>query len=156
MQTEVMIVKTPRRSPEQLKRHREHMRMCRLKDPQKFRERSRKYSARPDARDKRREYDKGRRRHRLVSEARKRAKERGIPITITVEDVAIPEFCPVLGIPILFGGPRDNWPSLDRFDNSLGYVPTNIFVISNRANRLKSDAVLAEVEAIARYMRGDS
>lgn len=50
----------------------------------------------------------------------------------------IPETCPVLGIPLTIGGKRSpSSPSLDRIDPALGYVPGNIRVISDRANRLK-------------------
>lgn len=43
-------------------------------------------------------------------------------------------------------------PSLDRFDNAKGYTPENIVVISSRANRLKSNASLEELQAIVKYM----
>lgn len=44
-----------------------------------------------------------------------------------------------------------NSPSIDRIDNSKGYIPTNIVVISNRANLLKKDATLDELVAIAEF-----
>ena len=44
-------------------------------------------------------------------------------------------------------------PQLDRKINELGYVRGNVFVISRRANRIKSDATALELEEIARYMR---
>lgn len=47
-------------------------------------------------------------------------------------------------------------PSIDRFDNSRGYTPDNIRVISLRANIIKSDATADEVEAVLNYMRGDT
>jgi hypothetical protein len=78
--------------------------------------------------------------------AKHRAQAAGLPFEITVEDIKIPEFCPVFGTPI-------ERPSLDRKVNNAGYVPGNIEVISDRANRLKSDATLEEIEAILEYMR---
>jgi hypothetical protein len=69
-------------------------------------------------------------------------------------------FCPVLGLPlnytVLTGRPEDNSPSIDRFDNDLGYVHGNVRVISNRANRLKSDGTKEEHLKIAEYMKGDN
>jgi len=46
----------------------------------------------------------------------------------------------------------ENSPSLDRIDNSKGYVPGNIAVISMRANMIKNNATLAELKAIVAYM----
>jgi hypothetical protein len=87
--------------------------------------------------------------------AKKRAEQRGIEFSILVEDIVIPETCPALGIPIeRIDGKKESSPSLDRKDPSKGYIKGNIVVISNRANRLKSDASLEEIELILRYMKG--
>src|SRR5579859_2401093 len=83
--------------------------------------------------------------------AKKRAKEKGLPFNITDVDLTVPQFCPVLGIKIEFGygaGPQDNSPSVDRIRPELGYVKGNVRVISNRANRLRSDATIAELKLI--------
>lgn len=90
-------------------------------------------------------------RHMLAS-ARKHAAALGLPCTITKEDLAFPVRCPVLGIELEKWGTRSAAPSLDRVDSSKGYVPSNVRIISHRANRLKSDATIAEVRAILRYM----
>lgn len=85
-------------------------------------------------------------------QARRRAKAIGVPFSIRVEDIIIPEVCPVLGIPLgARGDNRDTAPSLDRRDVHLGYVPGNVFVISQRANRIKSDATLEELQRITAY-----
>jgi hypothetical protein len=72
----------------------------------------------------------------------------------------LPKRCPVLGIELNYtvrtGGPEDNSPSIDRFNNSLGYVRGNVRVISNRANRLKSDGTAEEHEAVFLYMKGEN
>lgn len=52
--------------------------------------------------------------------------------------------CPVLGIPFNASG-RDRQMSIDRIDNSLGYVTGNIQVMSNRANKIKNDATEREL-----------
>ena len=70
------------------------------------------------------------------------------------EDITIPETCPVLGIPIIVGGDcKDNLPSVDRIDNLNGYVKHNIVIVSWRANRIKSDAKMIELETIAKFYR---
>lgn len=45
-----------------------------------------------------------------------------------------------------------NWPSLDRWDSSKGYVPGNVFVISYRANTLKNSATYEEILKVAKYV----
>jgi hypothetical protein len=51
-----------------------------------------------------------------------------------------------LGIPILVGQKRsENSPSLDRIRPERGYVPGNVRVLSDRANRLKSNLTYEEL-----------
>ncbi|KKN96790.1 hypothetical protein LCGC14_0164340 [marine sediment metagenome] len=92
---------------------------------------------------------------RMLHAARKRAKKLGLPCSLSKEDFEIPKICPVLGIhlEITLGGITTNTPTMDRVDNSKGYVPGNVQVISWRANMIKRDATIPELEAIIRYMR---
>ena len=79
--------------------------------------------------------------------AQRRAKEKGIPFNLTLDDIVIPEVCPLLNIPIFIGTKTacDNSPTLDRLIPSLGYVKGNILVISDKANRIKSNATIDEL-----------
>lgn len=96
----------------------------------------------------------------LLKGARERAKKQGIPCTIGKEHIVIPAVCPILGIPITInvlgnaGGNRAQSPSLDRVIPERGYVPGNVRVISNKANRLKADNTIETLEAILKYMKG--
>ena len=66
----------------------------------------------------------------------------------------IPESCPILGIPLFMGTRHNpNSPSLDRVDNTLGYVKGNVQVISYRANALKKDASIKELKGLANWVR---
>ena len=87
--------------------------------------------------------------------AKGRAKKLGLEFNLTIEDIIIPEFCPVLGIKLKqsFGNLSDASPSLDRIVPELGYVKGNVKVISNRANTIKNNATLSELEKIAEYVR---
>ena len=93
----------------------------------------------------------------LFYQSRVRAKAKGIANTLTLEDIIIPEFCPVLGIKLEqgkgSGGRIDSSPSIDRIDTSKGYTPDNIKIISWRANKLKSNSSIEEMEAILNYMK---
>ena len=78
----------------------------------------------------------------LLSLAKRRARTKGIEYNLVIEDLNIPEKCPILGITIKVGEGRivDTSPSLDRIDNTKGYVKGNVQVISNLANRMKNSA----------------
>lgn len=87
--------------------------------------------------------------------AKYRAGEKNLAFNITPEDIIIPEFCPLLGIPLKIadGIASANSPSLDRIIPELGYVKENIWIISKRANTLKNDASLEELELLAQSLR---
>lgn len=94
----------------------------------------------------------------LWKAAKARATKRGLPFSITPDDVVIPDRCPVLGIPLVRNvsrGPSDSSPSLDRKVCELGYVPGNVIIMSWRANRIKNDGTTAEVRAIADWMEAE-
>lgn len=90
----------------------------------------------------------------MLANIKVRAKKFGIECDLQSGDIIIPDVCPVLGISIILDQPgmSDNSPSVDRVDNSKGYTKNNIRVISMRANRLKSDASLAELRALVEYV----
>jgi hypothetical protein len=82
----------------------------------------------------------------LWERARRRARESGLRFSIKREDIAVPSICPALGIRITIGKRRSSSsPSLDRIIPSRGYVRGNVRVISDRANRLKSDLTATEL-----------
>jgi len=92
----------------------------------------------------------------MFSSARNNAKARGIPFTLTLEDIpAIPTHCPILGLPLHVGaaGRTDNSPSLDRIDNAKGYIPGNVVLVSWRANRLKGSATATELMQLANFYK---
>lgn len=74
---------------------------------------------------------------------------------ITADDLVYPNFCPILNIPITRKLSRDNFPSVDRVDNSKGYVKGNVRVISHKANRMKQDNTVETLEKLLQYLRGE-
>ena len=133
--------------------------------PYKDREKQRAYQKRWDAEKYARLGDKMRDSNRrwkydnpekvMLYAARTRATEKGIPFDIEVEDIVIPDVCPVLGIKLekTSGQPGASSPSLDRVVPEKGYTKGNVKVISHRANSLKGNATADELIAIAKYCK---
>jgi len=95
----------------------------------------------------------------LCSMAKRRAKDKGLEFNIDKTDIDIPIICPILGIPIVKvytkgknPGPTSNSPSLDRIDNSKGYVKGNVRVISHKANTMKHNASPIELIRFAEWV----
>jgi hypothetical protein len=91
----------------------------------------------------------------LFYAAKARSKQFGIPFSIEKTDIVIPDVCPVFGTPFEVGD-RNTAPSVDKIDPTKGYVPGNIAVISMRANRLKNNATLGDLEKLIAYLRAVS
>lgn len=95
---------------------------------------------------------------RTMSSIKSRCLKAGVPYDLAVDDLyPLPLTCPVFGIPLnwMAGGKGTDvdHPTIDRLVPDLGYVKGNVRIISNRANRLKNNASLSEIEAIYRYMQ---
>jgi len=88
-----------------------------------------------------------------ASHARRRAKARGCDVDLTPEWLLqnLPERCPLLGIPFVFssGVSTDNTPTVDRKDSSKGYTMDNCWIVSAKANRMKTNASTGEIELLA-------
>lgn len=95
-------------------------------------------------------------RYKMLASAKQRANLYGRECTLTLEDIAIPELCPLLGVKIITGSRqvKTNSPTLDRKDSSKGYTPDNVWVISWRANRIKSDSTLEEMKLLVENWPG--
>lgn len=88
----------------------------------------------------------------LLKSAKRRAERDKKEFKLTVDDIKIPEFCPVLKIKLTEVRSRsDAAPSIDRIDNSKGYTKDNIAVISTKANSYKSDMTLEQIGNLYKY-----
>ena len=87
----------------------------------------------------------------MLTCAKSRCKRTGVEFNITKDDVARRETCPISGVILNFSSTKisDESPTLDRIDPSKGYVPGNVWVVSYRANRIKSNATSEELFRIA-------
>lgn len=86
--------------------------------------------------------------------AARRAREEHVEFDLQLDDIVIPEVCPVLGIPLRRDAkrPDPDLPSLDRVSAGGGYTKANTRVISWRANYLKKSGTAAEFARILVYM----
>ena len=88
---------------------------------------------------------------KLVSDARRRAGHRRLQFDLDPSTISRPTHCPVFGTELVYqatGARQANSASLDRFDSSKRYTHDNVWVISWRANQIKSDATLEEMQAL--------
>lgn len=94
-------------------------------------------------------------RRSILRRAKKRAAYQNLPFNLTLDDIQIPKACPIFGIPLKVNAGRygNDSPSLDKIIPDLGYVSGNVIVISQRANILKRDATLEELEKLVRGLR---
>lgn len=86
------------------------------------------------------------------------AKKKGIEFSLVFEDTVFPTHCPVLCIELNYGHKGtghavNNSPSFDRIDPSKGYVPGNVIIVSLKANRIKNDASVSELVAVANFYK---
>lgn len=92
---------------------------------------------------------------RILRTAKSRAKKLNLPFTISLADIIVPERCPILNIELAENEFRakDNSYSLDRIIPEKGYIPGNVQIISQRANLLKSNASIEELEKVVAFLR---
>jgi hypothetical protein len=92
----------------------------------------------------------------MLATSRRRALKLGLEFNLTIEDILIPEHCPILGIKLIRqtnkGRSAKCSPSLDRIDSSKGYVKGNVWVISMLANAMKNEANKEELLKFANWI----
>jgi len=118
----------------------------------------REYRQRPEVKEKQarlqREWREKNRIRNLYNSIKSKASFHGILFDLEESDLIVPTVCPVLGIPLRWDKrSKETTPSVDRLIPSKGYVKGNIHIISGRANRLKNDASLEELEKVVEYVR---
>ena len=97
--------------------------------------------------------------YNMMTNARQRAKRKGLPFDLSYKylDSIWPEdnLCPVFGFEMKFNsgkqGANYDSPTLDKIIPSKGYVQGNVIIISDRANRIKTDAEPKEMYKVADF-----
>ena len=98
---------------------------------------------------------------KLLNQAKIRTIKKNIECDLTIEELLsiFPKNnkCPVLGIDLFWGssgkGNRKHSPSIDRIDPKGNYTKDNIMIISWRANEIKKDCTVKEIEDVLKYMK---
>ena len=85
------------------------------------------------------------------------AKRRNIYFNLKFEDLELPEKCPILNIFLEYFqegcGNTFNHATLDRIDNSKGYIKGNVIILSRLANAMKNEATFDQLELFSSNMQ---
>ena len=137
-------------TPEKRKRRRE-LELIRRQDPE--------YIKKTNERDRKRIHNNPSSiKLALLRGAKQRAKTKNLEFNIDISDIDLPEVCPLLGIPLHSSERKNNISvdgsySLDRIDPTKGYIKGNVWVISYKANRIKNNASLEELELLTKNLK---
>jgi hypothetical protein len=84
---------------------------------------------------------------------RKSALVRGLDFDLDESDIQLPDKCPVFGTPFSRTVQKFGYtsPSVDRIDNTKGYVKGNVVVVSMKANAMKQDATLDDLKHLVAF-----
>ena len=91
----------------------------------------------------------------ILQHAKQRAKLKNVPFDITADDIEVPEFCPILGLQLVVneGHAKDNSMTIDRIVPELGYVKGNVAIISFKANTIKNNASIEDLEKVLLWLK---
>ena len=96
------------------------------------------------------------------------AKRRNLDFDLDYTDIKLPKYCPLLGIELNYTNNRNNKflnlgddyvdlgfndpskASVDRIDNTKGYVKGNIIILSRLANAMKNEASFEQLETFSK------
>lgn len=113
------------------------------------------YNARPEVKERKQQWQIEHKTKSVLTEeqylkemlrhAKNRADKANIPFNITLDDLIIPERCPILETPLnwresIRWDHPENVPSLDKIIPEKGYVKGNVCIISMMANTMKQNA----------------
>ena len=92
----------------------------------------------------------------LLTKLHQQARMKKIPFDIEVDDINWVDKCPILDYNLDYfsvGGKKYNTVSFDKKDPTKGYTKGNVFIVSNRANSIKSDMNIQQLERLLNYVK---
>jgi hypothetical protein len=81
---------------------------------------------------------------------------KGTSFNISSDDIILNEYCPFFNTKLNYNSQRKNclsdptYASIDRIDNSKGYVKGNVWIISRLANQMKNNASIDELKTFCK------
>lgn len=89
----------------------------------------------------------------MIVRSKTRAKKYNLEFNIDLYDIELPEYCPLLNIKLDYTTKNkcsSNTASLDRIDNTKGYIKGNIMTISYLANTMKNNSTLEQLQTFCK------
>lgn len=88
----------------------------------------------------------------IIRNSKFQSRRRGIPFDLTYEDLELPSHCPILGIQLEYfnTGNSPNHYTLDRIDNTKGYIKGNVIIMSRLANAMKNEANFEQLRCFSK------
>lgn len=85
---------------------------------------------------------------KLMTNARSRANFKNLEFTLKLDDILpLPAFCQYTKVPLKYNRENeDNSASIDRIDNSKGYIPGNVKIVTQQINKIKGDLSLEQLQ----------
>lgn len=93
----------------------------------------------------------------IIRNIKSSAKIRNLDFNLEYTDLELPETCPLLQFPLKYKGEGKsqeyNYATVDRIDNSKGYIKGNIIIVSRLANAMKNEANFEQLETFFNNMQ---
>lgn len=128
---------------------------CRNEESRLYHYMNRKHDSEMQAKRKMQHWDNLRKnggyalQYHIWQHSKNKAAYEGREFNLDVEDIIIPEKCPILETPFILKD-KDFAPSVDRIDNSKGYIKGNVAVISKLANTMKNRATCEQLKMFSK------
>ena len=83
----------------------------------------------------------------MIRNVKYSAKRKNMEFNLSYKDLILPEVCPLLKIPLNYNSNFEDisYPTVDRIDNTKGYIKGNVWVISRLANSMKNSATFDQL-----------
>lgn len=86
----------------------------------------------------------------IIRNIKSSAKIRNLEFNLEYTDLELPEICPILQFPLKYKGEGKSqsfdYATVDRIDNTKGYIKGNVIIVSRLANAMKNEASFEQLK----------